>query len=127
VLRIHEILVRIRIGDLYLRLMDPNPDSDPDPAIFVSDLQDVNKKVFFSYYFLKVHLHHFSKMMIEGSGSGRPKNIWILRIRIRNIGFPITFPSGHKEMGAGGMQQLAGDLSAKCKSTFICDFSSIKR
>ncbi len=31
---------------------------DPDPAIFVSDLQDVNKKIiFFAYYFLKVHLH----------------------------------------------------------------------
>jgi hypothetical protein len=58
---------------------------DPDPAIFVIDLQDV-------YYFLKVHLHYFSKikslkevtkqygrsqgftyyfcLMIEGSASG---------------------------------------------------------
>jgi hypothetical protein len=39
---------------------------DPDPAIFVSDLQDVNKKSFFvsffAYYFLKGHLHHFSKI-----------------------------------------------------------------
>jgi hypothetical protein len=38
-------------------------DPAPDPAIFVIDLQDGNKKVFFSaYYFLKVHLlvHHFS-------------------------------------------------------------------
>ncbi len=74
-------------ADLYLILMDP------DPAFFVSDLQDVNKKYFFSskfFYFLKVHLHHFSKikshkqksqnrrsqcfsyyfcLMIEGSGS----------------------------------------------------------
>jgi hypothetical protein len=33
------------------------------PAFFVSDLQDVNKKKsFFAYYFLKVHLHHFSKI-----------------------------------------------------------------
>jgi hypothetical protein len=31
---------------------------DPVPVIFVSDLQDVNKKLFF-YYFLKVHLHNF--------------------------------------------------------------------
>jgi hypothetical protein len=47
-----------------------DPDADPDPAVFVSDLQDVNKKYFFisqsffAYYFLKVdlvHLHHFSK------------------------------------------------------------------
>jgi hypothetical protein len=92
---------------------------DPDPAIFVIDLQDDSKKLIFNtifsaYYFLKVHLHHFSEiksqkesqngrnqgfsyyfcMMIEGSGSragsGRPKNMWIqwtrirIRIRIRN-------------------------------------------
>ena len=91
---------------------------DPDPAIFVIDLQDASKKQIFNtnsaYYFLKVHLHHFSKikcknesqnrrnqgfsyyfyMMIEGSesgsipltsgsGSGRPKNMWI-RIRMQH-------------------------------------------
>jgi hypothetical protein len=100
---------------------------DPDPAIFVIDLQDASKnkffyKIFSAYYFLKVHLHHFSKiksqkeslnsrnqgfsyyfcMMIEGSGSGsgsipltsesgsgagRPKNMWIRWIRIRNTDF----------------------------------------
>ena len=68
---------------------------DPDPAIFVIDLQHASKKLIFNiifsaYYFLKEHLHHFSKiksqkesqnirnqgfyyyfcMMIEGSGSG---------------------------------------------------------
>jgi hypothetical protein len=92
---------------------------DPDPAIFVIDLQDASKKLMFqknfSAYYL--HLHHFSKiksqkesqnirnqgfsgfsyyfcMMIEGSGSGsipltsgpgsgsrRPKNMWIRWIR----------------------------------------------
>jgi hypothetical protein len=39
---------------------------DPDSAIVVSELQDVKKKLFhfsfFAYYFLKVHLHHFSKI-----------------------------------------------------------------
>ncbi len=106
-------------ADPYPWQMDP--DADPDPAIFVSDLQEANKKLsFLAYYFLKVHLHHFSMikshkevtkqygrnqrfsyyfcLMIEGGsgygsvsltngsgcGSGRPKNIWILRIRIRN-------------------------------------------
>ncbi len=31
-------------ADSYLLLMDP--DVDPDPAIFVSDLEDVNKNYF---------------------------------------------------------------------------------
>jgi hypothetical protein len=73
---------------------------DPDPSIFIIDLQDANKKLmkkksFSAYYFLKVLLRHFSKIksqkevtMIEGSGSGsgsrRPKNMWI---RIRNTDF----------------------------------------
>jgi hypothetical protein len=43
-----------------------DPDSDRDPAIFVIDLQDANKnlikKSFSAYYFLKIHLHHFSKI-----------------------------------------------------------------
>jgi hypothetical protein len=40
---------------------------DPDPAIFLIDLQDANKKPiclfqsFFAYYFLEVHLYHFQK------------------------------------------------------------------
>jgi hypothetical protein len=33
-------------ADSFLWLMDP--DADLDPAIFVSDLQDVHKKLFFS-------------------------------------------------------------------------------
>ncbi len=45
--RIRDILVRIWIcGSV--------PISDPDPALFVSDLQD-------AFYFLKVHLHLSSK------------------------------------------------------------------
>ncbi len=45
--------------------MDPDPDLDPDPAIFVIDLHDANKKHIFWKVFLlitlilKVHLHHF--------------------------------------------------------------------
>ena len=41
---------------------------DPDPAIFVIDLQDANKKLFkkkvflLIMYLLKVHLHHFSRI-----------------------------------------------------------------
>jgi hypothetical protein len=46
--------------------VDPDPDADPDPVIFVSDLHGVNLKLFllsfFAFYFLKVHLHHFSEI-----------------------------------------------------------------
>ncbi len=48
----------------YLWLLDPAP----DPALFVSDLQDINKKnclkIYFIYYFLKVHLYHSSKIKV---------------------------------------------------------------
>jgi len=42
-------------------------DSDPDPSIFVMNLQDANKKLikqksFPAYYLLKVLLHPFSKI-----------------------------------------------------------------
>ncbi len=61
--RIHEILVRIRIRRSILRLTTGFADSDPDPAIFVSDLQGVKKKIlsFFASYFLKVHIKLFFK------------------------------------------------------------------
>jgi hypothetical protein len=33
--------------------MDPDPDADPDPAIFAIGLQDANKKlIFFGSFFL---------------------------------------------------------------------------
>jgi hypothetical protein len=54
--------------DPCLWLMYPDPDSnpEPDPAIFNIDLQGTNKKLikkrFSAYYFLKVHLHKFSKI-----------------------------------------------------------------
>jgi hypothetical protein len=58
--RIHDILVWIRIC---LWPMDPDSDPNADPAIFLIDLKDANKKQkkksFFAYYFFKVHLHHF--------------------------------------------------------------------
>jgi hypothetical protein len=38
--------------------MDPDPDADPDPAIFVTDLKDDKKtnlkKSYSAYYFLKI-------------------------------------------------------------------------
>ncbi len=44
--------------------MDPDPDSDPPILVLV--LQEANKKIiiksFSAYYFLNLHLHHFSKI-----------------------------------------------------------------
>ncbi len=52
---------------LWLMYLDVDPDlaldPDPDPVFFVIDLQDANKKTFFyCFFFLNVHLHHFSKI-----------------------------------------------------------------
>jgi hypothetical protein len=75
-------------------------DPDPDPAIFVPDFQDANKKLIkkknfclllfegtFTSFFrdkkskrshkivgIKVSFYYFC-LLIEGSGSGRPKNM----------------------------------------------------
>ena len=42
-----------------------DPDADPDPAIFVFDLKmptkNQFKKIFFCFYFLKVHMHYFQR------------------------------------------------------------------
>ena len=67
--------------------MDPDPNEDPDqdadPAIFVCVETPTN---FFFFCFLDVG-RIGSASLTNGSGSGRPKNIWILRIRIRNTGY----------------------------------------
>ncbi len=82
--------------------MDPDP--APDPAIFAFDLLLIALKVLL-HHFSKIKNHkklqnrtgrnqgfsYYFCLMTEGSGSipltngsrtGRPKNIWILRIRI---------------------------------------------
>ncbi len=41
--------------------MDSDPVADPDPAVFVSDLPDLNKKLFCLIVF-EGTFHHFSKM-----------------------------------------------------------------
>ncbi len=61
-------------------------DPAPDPAIFVLDLQDANKKLFFAlsfcaYYFLKVHSHHFSKIKSHKEVTGKhPETLHIVAL-----------------------------------------------
>jgi hypothetical protein len=59
-------------------------DPDPDPANFVNDLQDANKKPIFEEK--KISAYYITLTIGSGSGSGMPKNRWIrlIRIRIRN-------------------------------------------
>jgi hypothetical protein len=40
-------------------------DPDPDPAIFVIEIQEAKKLHFSAYYYMKVHLHHFSKIKVQ--------------------------------------------------------------
>ena len=65
---------------------------DPDPAIFVIDLQDANKKLikksFPAYYYLKVYLHNFSKIKSQKGKTPNydrvfMKNIFLLHIFVR--------------------------------------------
>jgi hypothetical protein len=59
VMRIHEILVRIRMR---IRIRGSIPLTNGSGLVIASDLQDVHKKLFFAYFFLKVHLNHFLKI-----------------------------------------------------------------
>jgi hypothetical protein len=88
VLRILDILVRIGSGsmDLYpwpIHRSDSDPDPTPDPSNFVSDLQDGNLKLFFSkffaFYFMKLHLHHFSKIKSHKKSQNRTVGIKVFR------------------------------------------------
>jgi hypothetical protein len=65
---------------------------DPDPAVSVTELQDVNEKQFFSdYYFLKVHLHHVLKIKSHNEKTQKS----------RNQGFSYYFCLMIKESGSG--------------------------
>jgi hypothetical protein len=74
VLRRHDILgvdpdPRIHASDQWIRIRLRIRILDTDPSIFVIDLQDAMKKlnfntIFCPYDFLKLHLHHFSKIKI---------------------------------------------------------------
>jgi hypothetical protein len=57
-------------------------DLDPDPALFVCGLQDVNEKYFFiskfyAYYFMKVHLHHSSQIKVIKKSQNSRNNMFL--------------------------------------------------
>jgi hypothetical protein len=72
---------------------------DPDPAIFVIDLQDANKKTtvgFSDFYFLQVHLHHFSKIKSRKSNktAGIKVFLFFFLLDDRSIQFRIHTSNG---------------------------------
>ncbi len=80
--------------------VDPDPDPcpwrmDPDPAIFVIDLQDASKKLIFNknflaYYFLKLHLHHFYFLKLHLHHFSKIKSQKVSQ-KSRNQGFSYYF------------------------------------
>jgi hypothetical protein len=72
--------------------MDPDPHLDPDPAIFVINLQDANRS-FSAYYLLfegTLHIHYFSKIKSQKEVARRQESKFFLlfllddrRIRIQ--------------------------------------------
>jgi hypothetical protein len=149
VLRIHDILgwIRIRIrGSMPTTNGSGFGSGFGSGSCYVTSLNfkmPVKKKfictIFSAYYFLKLHLHHFSKiesqkesqnsrnqgfsyyfcMMIEGSGSRRPKNMWI-RIRIRNTGR--RYGSGS---GSGSFYHQAKIVRITVIPTVLCLLSCL--
>ncbi len=97
VLAIPDILVRIRIWILGSVPLNNGRDPDPtlDPTPFFNDFKDAKNIFFFIILFcrqcfrLQSAQHIYEKR--KGSGSGRPKNMRILRIRIPNTRFFCSF------------------------------------
>jgi hypothetical protein len=88
-------------SDLDLLLMDP----DPDPALFVTDLHDCKKKnsqTFYADSFLKVHLHHSSKIkshkkLQNSRNQGSLIFFLLIQIRIRTSKLQIQEAQKHTD------------------------------
>ena len=86
---------------------------DPDPAIFVTDLQDAKKKLIkkkkiFPYYFLKVHLLNFSKIKSQKESKNS-----------RNQGFSYYFCMMIEGSGSGSIPLTSGSGSGRPKNMWI--------
>jgi hypothetical protein len=78
---------------------------DPDPAIFISDFQDANKNSFFfsfsAYYFLKVLLHHFSKIKVKKKSQNRRNQGFSYYVCLMIEGSPGSGSRRPKTCGSG--------------------------
>jgi hypothetical protein len=132
VFRIRDILVRIRIcGSVPLTYR-----SGSDP-VFFNWHSRFHQKLFILliYYLLNVHLHQSSQIKVKrspttveikvfliifaegfGSGSGRPKNLWIPQIRNQNTG--VKHLCNNSRSLANHMF-FSGNLGPLCKSIIL--------
>jgi hypothetical protein len=100
--------------DPCLLIMGPDPDLDPDPTILVIDLQDANKKLIFfqsfsAFYFLKVYLHHFSKINCQKKSQNS-----------RNQGFAYFFCFMIEGIGSGSVPLTNGSGFGSRRPKSIC-------
>jgi hypothetical protein len=68
--------------DPLVRGLDSDPDPAPDPSIVRNSKKNLGSYCFVTFFGLFIGAGSGSVYLINGSG--RPKNIWILRIRIHN-------------------------------------------
>jgi hypothetical protein len=117
---------QIRASNLWIRI------PYPDPAVFVTDLQDANKKLTFeksfsAYCFLKVHFHHFSKINSPKKSQNSSDLFLLFLLADRRIGWtngqmdPDPNPGGPKTCGSGGsgFGSRSGTLDLPCMMTSI--------
>jgi hypothetical protein len=83
-------------------------DADPDPSIFIIDIQDANKKLilqksFSAYSFLKVLIHHFKDKKSEKE----PQNSRNQMIE-RSGSIPLTNGSGSRSRRPKGKTRGSG-------------------
>ncbi len=81
-----------------------------DPRNFVTD-QDMNKKLpfylsFLAYYFLKEHLHHFSKIKSHKEITKKKKSMFFLLFLLDDPGFGAASISMTHGSGSGSPENI---------------------
>jgi hypothetical protein len=94
-----------------------DPDSDPDPAIFVIDLQDANKKQIFEHIF-------FCLLLFEGTFTlffkdKSQKESQNSRIQGFSYYFCMMIEGSGSRAGSGSIPQTSGSGSGRPKNTWI--------